>query len=86
LHAVRIDTRLHRATPVDHCDPCHGNCVVCAQAQSRAEKAPPGIVRVLFVRAVFLVALCFALVIGCTLFKQPKPSPELPRATAKVLT
>lgn len=85
LHAVTIDTRLHRPTPVDHCDPCHGNCVVCSQAQS-AEPAPPGIVRVLFFRALALVALCFALVIGCTLLKQPKPAPELPRATAKVTT
>ena len=84
LHAVTIDTRLHRATPVDHCDPCHGNCVVCAQAQSAAEKAPAGFMRTLLARAIFLVALAAALVIGCTLFKQPKPAPELPRSTAKV--
>jgi hypothetical protein len=38
------------------------------------------------VRALLLVGLCAALVIGCTLFKQPKPSPELPHATAKVTT
>jgi hypothetical protein len=86
LHAVRIDTRLHRATPVDHCDPCHGNCVVCAQAQSRAELAPPGTISRLLAGAVLLVALAAGLVIGCTLFKQPKPAPEFPRATAKALT
>lgn len=85
LHAVTIDTRLHRPMPVDHCDPCHGNCVICAQAQA-AEPAPPGIVRVFFVRALLLVGLCAALVIGCTLFKQPSAPGAVPRATAKVTT
>lgn len=85
LHAVTIDTRPHRPMPVDHCDPCHGNCVICAQAQA-AEQPPAGIVRVLLCRAVFLVALAAALVIGCTLFKQPSAPGAMPRATAKVTT
>lgn len=85
LHAVRIDT--HRVTLIpEACADEGGVPHEPALAKHLADNPPKGFILALLARAVLCVSLAAALVIGCALFKQPKATPDLPRATAKVTT
>lgn len=90
LHAVRIDTHSVTLMP----EPCADEGGVphdppLARPRRDDEPVPRGYIRAILARlvaTVVLVALCYVVAWMVFTLALPKPSPELPRATAKVLT
>lgn len=89
LHAVTIDTRLHRPTVIDPACATEGgepHDPPLAKPGRVYRDDPPGNFWVTAAASIALVALCCAVaLVGFTL-ALPKPKADLPLATAKVTT